>query len=91
MSTDSKTFEPQKVLIDGGRFRVWTKRVGSGDVKILLLHGGPGVTGEYFECFENFSAARRVYVLLLRSTRLASFRPAGRREFVAFATFYRRS
>jgi proline iminopeptidase len=42
------------IPIDGGRFRVWTKRVGSGDIKMLLLHGGPGATHEYFECFEQF-------------------------------------
>lgn len=36
-----------------GSFRVWTKRVGANpDVKVLLLHGGPGATHEYFEIFE---------------------------------------
>lgn len=39
-------------LADGQR--VWTKRVGSGPVKMLTLHGGPGCTHEYFECFEDF-------------------------------------
>ena len=34
-----------------GPFRVWTKRVGNNpEVKLLLLHGGPGATHEYFEC-----------------------------------------
>ena len=38
-----------------GNFRVWTKRFGyNPDIKVLLLHGGPGATHEYFECFENF-------------------------------------
>jgi proline iminopeptidase len=38
-----------------GNFRVWTKRVGSNtDVKVLLLHGGPGATHEYLAIFERF-------------------------------------
>lgn len=33
-----------------GRFNVWTKRLGDNpDVKVLLLHGGPGATHEYLE------------------------------------------
>ncbi len=33
-----------------GTFRVWTKRVGNNPrIKLLLLHGGPGLTHEYFE------------------------------------------
>lgn len=36
-----------------GDFRVWTKRVGNNPrVKVLLLHGGPGATHEYFEAFD---------------------------------------
>jgi len=35
-------------------FRVWTKRIGDGPIKLLTLHGGPGCTHEYFECFEDF-------------------------------------
>jgi proline iminopeptidase len=38
-----------------GEFRVWTKRVGHNPtVKVLLLHGGPGATHEYFEAFDSF-------------------------------------
>jgi len=38
-----------------GRFRVWTKRVGDNPrIKLLLLHGGPGGTHEYFEAFEDY-------------------------------------
>lgn len=38
-----------------GTFRVWTKRVGNNPVaKMLLLHGGPGATHEYFEAFDSF-------------------------------------
>ena len=32
-------------------YHVWTRRVGLGKVKILLLHGGPGMTHEYLEPF----------------------------------------
>ena len=39
----------------GKKFNVWTKRVGNNPkVKILLLHGGPGATHDYFQSFENF-------------------------------------
>jgi len=38
-----------------GKFKVWTKRFGNNPrMKLLLLHGGPGATHEYFECFESF-------------------------------------
>lgn len=38
-----------------GEFKVWTKRFGTNPkIKILLLHGGPGMTHEYMECFETF-------------------------------------
>jgi proline iminopeptidase len=38
-----------------GDFKVWTKRFGNNPtVKILLLHGGPAMTHEGFECFESF-------------------------------------
>jgi proline iminopeptidase len=38
-----------------GKFNVWTKRVGNNPtIKVLLLHGGPACTHEYFECMESF-------------------------------------
>ncbi len=38
-----------------GTFRVWTKQVGNNPrMKVLLLHGGPGATHEYYECFDAF-------------------------------------
>lgn len=38
-----------------GSFRVWTKRTGNNpDLKVLLLHGGPGETHDYFEAFDSF-------------------------------------
>jgi proline iminopeptidase len=36
-----------------GDFRVWTQRIGSNPrIKVLLLHGGPAATHEYFEALE---------------------------------------
>lgn len=44
-----------KISTPRGDFKVWTKRVGNNPgIKVLLLHGGPGATHEYFECFDNF-------------------------------------
>ena len=38
-----------------GTFNVWTKRVGNNPtIKVLLLHGGPGVTHELYECFDGY-------------------------------------
>ncbi|MGE5277883.1 MAG: proline iminopeptidase-family hydrolase [Acidobacteriota bacterium] len=48
-----KTAGIRMVEVDG-KYRVWTKKVGSGKIKVLTLHGGPGATHEYFECFEDF-------------------------------------
>src|SRR6266496_159456 len=49
-----KTGGVRMIPIDGGKYRVWTKKIGSGRIKVLALHGGPGATHEYFECFEDF-------------------------------------
>lgn len=38
----------------GGKYKVWTKKVGAGSPKVLLLHGGPGFTHEYLEAMESF-------------------------------------
>ena len=38
-----------------GKFNVWTKRVGNNPkIKVLLLHGGPGGTHEFFESFDGY-------------------------------------
>jgi proline iminopeptidase len=38
-----------------GPFKVWTKRVGNNPrIKVLLLHGGPGMTHEYLEAFDSY-------------------------------------
>ena len=59
---DTSDWEPRDVISGGsrmipistprGEFRVWTKRVGNNpDLKVLLLHGGPGASDELYECF----------------------------------------
>lgn len=38
-----------------GTFDVWTKRIGNNPKKkVLLLHGGPGMTHEIYECFDGY-------------------------------------
>ncbi len=38
-----------------GDFKVWTKRIGNNPtIKVLLLHGGPGLTHELYESFEGY-------------------------------------
>ncbi len=41
------------ITIDGG-FQVFTRKMGEGPIKVLLLHGGPAMTHEYMECFDDF-------------------------------------
>lgn len=44
-----------------GPFKVWTKRFGNNPrIKLLLLHGGPGSTHEYFESLEGFLPAEGI-------------------------------
>lgn len=41
-----------------GKFKVWTKRVGNNPrIKVLLLHGGPGMTHEYLEAVDSYFPA----------------------------------
>src|SRR3984885_416937 len=44
----------QMVPVVGGKYKVWTKRLGSGGVEVLLLHGGPGFPHDYLEAMESF-------------------------------------
>ncbi len=38
-----------------GNFKVWTKQVGNNPTKkVLLLHGGPGMTHELYECADGY-------------------------------------
>ena len=44
-----------------GDFRVWTKRFGNNpDLRVLLLHGGPGATHEYLESVDGYLPAAGV-------------------------------
>jgi len=44
-----------KINTPKGDFKVWTKRTGNNPrIKVLLLHGGPGATHEYFQCFDSY-------------------------------------
>jgi proline iminopeptidase len=44
-----------------GSFRVWTKRTGNNPhIKLLLLHGGPGCTHEYFEPCDGYLPSARI-------------------------------
>ncbi|MCW2834433.1 MAG: pip [Nocardioides sp.] len=60
---DTSSWDPRDAISGGsrlvpistpvGEFRVWTKRVGTNpDLKVLLLHGGPGASGEQYESFD---------------------------------------
>ncbi len=43
------------IKTESGTFNVWTKRVGNNPkIKVLLLHGGPGITHEVYECFDSY-------------------------------------
>jgi proline iminopeptidase len=49
------------ITTPAGEYRVWTKRVGNNPTKkLLLLHGGPGATHEYFECFDGYLPAEGI-------------------------------
>ncbi|RZJ71454.1 proline iminopeptidase-family hydrolase [Flavobacterium sp.] len=39
------------ILVRDKKYKVWTKKSGTGKIKLLLLHGGPGTSPEYFENF----------------------------------------
>ena len=47
-------FAQTKIIELENGFNVWTRRVGKGDVKLLLLHGGPGMAHEYLESFKDY-------------------------------------
>jgi proline iminopeptidase len=46
------------VTTPAGQYRVWVKRVGNNpDLRVLLLHGGPGETHEYLEACDSYLPA----------------------------------
>lgn len=48
-----RTGGARTIRIDG-RYDVWVKQVGIGPIPVLTLHGGPGMSHYYLECFEEF-------------------------------------
>jgi len=42
------------------KYSVWTEKMGHGAIRMLTLHGGPGLTHEYLECFEGFLSKKRI-------------------------------
>lgn len=43
------------ISTEKGEFNVWTKRAGNNPkIKVLLLHGGPGMTHEIYEAFDGY-------------------------------------
>jgi len=46
------------IVTASGTYRVWTKRIGNDpDLKVLLLHGGPGSTHAYLEACDSYLPA----------------------------------
>jgi len=53
--TGVKSGGVKMIPVHGGKYKVWTKRIGNNPkIKVLLLHGGPAFTHEYFESFDSF-------------------------------------
>lgn len=47
-----------EITTPDGPHKVWTRRVGNNpNLKVLLLHGGPGATHDYFEAFDSYFPA----------------------------------
>src|SRR3954462_12674749 len=56
--TGVKSGGVRMIAVNGGKYKVWTKRVGNNPkIKVLLLHGGPAATHEYFESFDSYFPA----------------------------------
>ena len=55
-ATDTASDGTRFITVDG-KYKVWTRKVGNGSIKVLTLHGGPGATHAYLECFEKFLPA----------------------------------
>jgi proline iminopeptidase len=54
ISPGLKTGGVRMIPVAAGKYRVWTRRVGDAPIKVLLLHGGPGLNHIYLNCFEDF-------------------------------------
>jgi proline iminopeptidase len=42
------------ITANNNSYKVWVKKVGKGNKHLLMLHGGPGCTSEYFENFPKY-------------------------------------
>jgi proline iminopeptidase len=51
----------QKIQIDG-KFWVWTQKIGDGKIPVLLLHGGPAQSHEYFEIFSRYLPSQGITI-----------------------------
>ncbi|WBO85024.1 proline iminopeptidase-family hydrolase [Hymenobacter yonginensis] len=51
-----------RMITVDGKYQVWTQKVGEGKIKLLVLHGGPGNTHEYFENFPQYLAKEGVEI-----------------------------
>jgi proline iminopeptidase len=61
---DTAGVELVEVQTPKGRFKVWTRRFGHNPrIKLLLLHGGPGATHEYFEALERHLGAEGIELI----------------------------
>ncbi|MFC0576958.1 proline iminopeptidase-family hydrolase [Paraburkholderia solisilvae] len=56
--------QPSDENLDGVRwvrlsngYKVWTRRLGRGSTRVLILNGGPGLSHEYMQCFADFLPA----------------------------------
>lgn len=54
--------ETKIVTLKNG-YHVWTRKEGESDIKILLLHGGPGMTHEYLEPFSAFAEKNNIEII----------------------------
>jgi proline iminopeptidase len=53
-----------KMITVFGKYKVWTRKVGNGKIKLLLLQGGPGNTHVYLEGLADYLAQHGVEVYL---------------------------
>jgi proline iminopeptidase len=53
-----------KMITVFGKYKVWTRKVGDGKIKILLLQGGPGDTHVYLEGLADYLARNGIEVYL---------------------------
>jgi len=53
-----------KMITVLGKYKVWTRKIGHGHIKVLLLHGGPGNTHEYLQSLADTLASHGIEVYL---------------------------